>query len=107
MARISLGRRDLTSGKVSAQLFIRCFMANQRGTFAKRQREMDLKDKARQKNERRAQKKDENRPNKGPQIDWAQPRGVLPDAPAPATTPPSTDSLVPKDDAPTPDTNDD
>jgi hypothetical protein len=106
MARISLGRRDLTSGKVSAQLFIRCFMANQRGTFAKRQREMDLKDKARQKNERRAAKKDENRSTKGPQIDWAQPGGVSPDAPV-AVTPPSTDSVVPNDDAPTPDTNDD
>ena len=81
-------------------------MANQRGTFAKRQREMDLKDKARAKNERRAQKKDENRSTKGPQIDWAQPGGVSPDAPA-AATPPSTDSLVPNDDAPTPDTNDD
>jgi hypothetical protein len=81
-------------------------MANQRGTFAKRQREMDLKDKARQKNERRAAKKNENPTNKGPQIAWDQPGGMLPDAPAPAATPP-TDSLVPKDDAPTPDTNDD
>ena len=40
-------------------------MANQRGTFAKRQREMDLKDKARAKNERRAQKKNENPGTKG------------------------------------------
>ncbi len=65
-------------------------MANQRGTFAKRQREMDLKDKARAKEARRAAKKDENRSTKGPQIDWAQPGGVSLDdgrpAPAPAST---------------------
>jgi hypothetical protein len=53
---------------------------------------MDLKDKARAKEARRAAKKDENRPTKGPQIDWAQPGGVSLDdgrtapAPAPAGT---------------------
>jgi hypothetical protein len=45
-------------------------MANQRGTFAKRQREMDLKDKARQKEARRAARRD-NRGGGGPQIDWS------------------------------------
>jgi hypothetical protein len=79
-------------------------MANQRGTFAKRQREMELKDKARAKNERRNQKKDENRTTKGPQIAWDQPGGMAPDAPAPVpgTVQPS---LVPTDDAPTPESN--
>jgi hypothetical protein len=82
-------------------------MANQRGTFAKRQREMELKDKAKQKLERRAAKKDENRTTKGPQIAWDQPGGMLPDAPDP-TPGAAQPSLVPKDDAPTPtDTNDD
>jgi hypothetical protein len=47
-------------------------MANQRGTFAKRQRETDLKDKARQKLERRAAKRNEVRTTKGPQIDWSE-----------------------------------
>ena len=45
-------------------------MANQRGTFAKRQREMELKDKARAKEQRRAAKRSEQRTTKGPQIAW-------------------------------------
>ena len=45
-------------------------MANQRSTFSKRQREADLKDKARAKRERRASKATEVRPTKGPEIDW-------------------------------------
>ena len=68
-------------------------MANQRGTFAKRQRETDLKDKARAKEARRAAKKDEQRTSKGPQIDWAQPGGVpLGEDPAPAPGAPSDDA---------------
>jgi hypothetical protein len=47
-------------------------MGNQRATFAKRQREADLKDKARQKSERRAAKKSEVRTTKGPEIAWDQ-----------------------------------
>lgn len=77
-------------------------MANQRGTFAKRQREMDLKDKARAKEARRAAKKDEQRSTKGPQIAWDQPGGAIDngaiDSPATpdAATPPDapTDSAV-------------
>jgi hypothetical protein len=45
-------------------------MSNQRGTFAKRQREMDLKDRARQKAERRAARRDETKTSKGPEIAW-------------------------------------
>lgn len=45
-------------------------MANQRGTFAKRQREMELKDKARAKEARRVAKRGEQRTTKGPEIAW-------------------------------------
>ena len=53
-------------------------MANRRDTFAKRQRETELKDRARAKQERRNAKRNEPRTNKGPQIAW--------DEMAPATT---------------------
>jgi len=45
-------------------------MSNQRGTFAKRQREGELKDRARAKQARRAAKRAEVRTTKGPQIAW-------------------------------------
>jgi hypothetical protein len=45
-------------------------MANRKATFAKRQRETDLKDRAKQKEDRRSQKRTEVRENKGPQIAW-------------------------------------
>ena len=45
-------------------------MSTQRSTFAKRRREMDLKDKARAKIERRAAKRTETRSTKGPPIAW-------------------------------------
>jgi hypothetical protein len=45
-------------------------MSRQRTKFAKRQREMDLKDKAKQKEERRAAKRTEERTSKGPPIAW-------------------------------------
>ena len=45
-------------------------MANRKATFAKRQRETDLKDRAKQKEDRRTQKRGEVRENKGPQIAW-------------------------------------
>jgi len=65
-------------------------MANPRGTFAKRKREMDLKDKAKAKEERRAAKRAEVRDTKGPQIAWDE--AVNPtlssDAPAEMTPPP-------------------
>ena len=67
-------------------------MANQRGTFAKRNREMKLKDRAREKAERRAARKAESpTENKGPQIAWDEAGGVgsVTDVPSPApTTPP-------------------
>lgn len=45
-------------------------MANRKATFAKRQRETDLKDRAKAKDARRAQKRNEVSENKGPQIAW-------------------------------------
>ncbi|HEY5943900.1 MAG TPA: hypothetical protein VIV40_00335 [Kofleriaceae bacterium] len=79
-------------------------MANQRGTFAKRQREMDLKDKARAKEARRAAKKDGSPGSKGPQIDWDQPGGLnsLEGTPGPATQhrPPPPAAAAPAPNAP-------
>jgi hypothetical protein len=71
-------------------------MSNQRGTFAKRQREMELKDKARQKEARRAaraDRRDQGSNGGGPQIAWdeAVRATVTPDAP--------TNSVVPTDDS--------
>lgn len=45
-------------------------MANRKATFAKRQRETDLKDRAKAKDARRAQKRNEVSETKGPQIAW-------------------------------------
>ena len=46
-------------------------MASQRGTFLKRQRETDLKDRAKQKEARRAEKRSQpDGAAKGPAIDW-------------------------------------
>jgi hypothetical protein len=45
-------------------------MANRKATFAKRQREADLKDRAKQKEDRRNQKRGETRDTKGPTIAW-------------------------------------
>jgi hypothetical protein len=47
-------------------------MANRKATFAKRQRESDLKERAKQKEDRRSQKRTEVRGNKGPQIAWEE-----------------------------------
>lgn len=70
-------------------------MSNQRATFAKRQREADLRDKARAKQERRAAKRAEVRVTKGPEIAWDEAvRPVDSDAPAadPAPDPDQQDS---------------
>lgn len=68
-------------------------MANQRGTFAKRQREMELKDRAKAKEARRLARSEQSRTTKGPEIAWDQAvRAVVtPDAP--------TESVVPTDDS--------
>jgi hypothetical protein len=69
-------------------------MSNQRGTFAKRQREMELKDKARQKEARRAaraDRRDQGSNGGGPAWDEAVRATVTPDAP--------TNSVVPTDDS--------
>lgn len=47
-------------------------MSNRKATFAKRQRETDLKDHARQKAERKEQRRSQQQISKGPQIDWGQ-----------------------------------
>ena len=66
-------------------------MSNQRATFAKRQREMELKDKAKAKEERRAAKRNEVRATKGPEIAWDEAvRPVEGDtAPPPVDPPPA------------------
>jgi hypothetical protein len=51
-------------------------MANQRSTFAKRSREMKLKDSAKAKVERREARKSQKSDTKGPSIAWDQPGGV-------------------------------
>ena len=73
-------------------------MSNRKATFAKRQREMDLKDHARAKNERRlARQSDVNKDTKGPQIAWDEIVTYTPTPEAPQQV-----SDVPKDDGPTP-----
>jgi hypothetical protein len=47
-------------------------MANRKATFAKRQRETDLKDRAKAKDARRLQKRNEVPGTKGPQIAWEE-----------------------------------
>ena len=71
-------------------------MSNRKATFAKRQREQDLKDKARAKEAARAARASQPKVSKGPQIDWQDPNYLAsqgltppdpppPDRPAPAT----------------------
>lgn len=71
-------------------------MSSQRPSFAKRDREMKLKDKARQKAERRAARKAEPRTGHGPPIATENP------ALAP-TTPDDAGSPAPTSPSPTPD----
>src|SRR5687768_16942407 len=47
-------------------------MSNRKATFAKRQRETELKDHARIKDERRNARRSETKVSKGPEIDWGQ-----------------------------------
>lgn len=70
-------------------------MANRRATFAKRQREADLKDKARAKEARRAARAAQPRPTKGPEIAWDE--AVHAEASDAENEGPS---LVPTDDTP-------
>lgn len=71
-------------------------MSNQRATFAKRQREQELKDKARAKEARRAERA-ERRSNpdmpSGPQIAWDEAVRAV------DTVDVQTESLVPRDDS--------
>ena len=67
-------------------------MANRKATFAKRQRETDLKDRAKQKEDRRSQKRGEVRDTKGPQIAWEEAvHAVTSDDPPPFSADPSGD----------------
>ena len=58
---------------------------NRKATFAKRQRETDLKDHARSKEARRVARKDTSRTGKGPEIAWDQ--AVYPTADNPDDAP--------------------
>jgi len=78
-------------------------MSNRRDTFAKRQRETELKERARMKRERRIAKRNEPRAGKGPPIAWDEAVGVAgaagDGAAPPAATPPVTPAVA-SDDAP-------
>jgi hypothetical protein len=71
-------------------------MANQRGTFAKRQREQDRKDKARAKQERLAARRAQPNDTKGPQIAWDEAVQVTTSDDTPVPPPP----VTPSDDVP-------
>ena len=72
-------------------------MSNRKATFAKRQREMDLKDHARAKNERRLARQSDVKETKGPQIAWDE---IVTYTPTP-DAPQSAASDVQTDDRPT------
>jgi hypothetical protein len=75
-------------------------MANRKATFAKRQREQTLKDKAREKKERRTARRSEVRVEKGPGIAWDQ--AFVPPGPDDPPPPPTDDSDAPAADDDTP-----
>lgn len=81
-------------------------MANQRGTFSKRNREMKLKDRAKEKAERRLTRGGPSDGTKGPQIAWDQPGGVEGASSEDAAAAPPTESETNTDndipDGPTP-----
>jgi len=81
-------------------------MANRKATFAKRQRETELKDRARAKDARRLQKRTEAPGTKGPQIAWDEavhatttnellPLNVANERPDEAETPSDQDDAAP------------
>lgn len=69
-------------------------MSNRKATFAKRQREMDLKDHARAKDERRLARRTDVKETKGPQIAWDEAVTYTPTPEAPQVV-----SDVPTDDS--------
>ena len=73
----------------------KCVMSNRKATFAKRQRETDLKDHAKQKEGRRLERQNQTRVGKGPEIAWDLQVQVTETNPADALAGPS---LVPRDD---------
>ncbi|MGN6104445.1 MAG: hypothetical protein ACTHU0_05020 [Kofleriaceae bacterium] len=68
-------------------------MSNRKATFAKRQRETDLKDHAKAKEERRANRRSQPRTSKGPEIAWDEAVNVsiTPYGEGPAPAPPGVD----------------
>ncbi len=71
---------------------------NRKATFAKRQRESDLKDHARQKIERKAARQASPRTTKGPEIAWDEQTQATTEDPANDAA--NQVSLVPTDDSP-------
>jgi hypothetical protein len=91
-------------------------MSDRKATFAKRQRESELKEKAKLKEERRVSRRSQPRENKGPEIAWDEavnittnpidnggPAAVTEqaaanddDGPAPTPPPPTTPSPTPR-----------
>jgi hypothetical protein len=68
-------------------------MTDRKASFAKRQREIDLKTRARDKEARRAERRSQPRTSKGPEIAWDEAVNTSGTAtadivPAPAATPP-------------------
>ncbi len=81
-------------------------MTNRKATFAKRQRETDLKDKARQKAMRREQKRTEVRVTKGPEIAWDEAVHETDSGALPPTDAPPTDDKATPSSPPSPSSND-
>lgn len=73
---------------------------NRKPTFAKRQREADLRDHARAKEARKAARQAVPRTTKGPEIAWDEAVYPSSDADTTATDPTDLPSVVPKDDRP-------
>jgi hypothetical protein len=77
-------------------------MANRRDTFAKRQREADLKEKARTKQARRLAKRNEPRAIKGPEIGWDEAFHIGSEGASPAVNLPAPAGGASADDPATP-----
>lgn len=79
---------------------------NRKATFAKRQRESDLKDHARTKEARKLARRETSRAGKGPEIAWDEAVYATPssddDAPAPTAPAPAVADVPPGSDDDTP-----
>jgi hypothetical protein len=89
-------------------------MSNRKATFAKRQRESDLKDKARAKEARRVERRGQpNKDSKGPQIAWDEavhqtdtPLSEVPGGDGSAPPPAGDDNNTTNNSTPSPTSND-